>query len=102
MQLQRDDDSAEDVRPYHIPKTATLRQLMCKALPAALAVSCIDNQIFVELPQLPRSEHVKRLGCYPGWFAHNGGPKLFYYNRMRVRTKLDRGLRRSMGEDAGR
>ncbi|KFZ15360.1 hypothetical protein V502_05666 [Pseudogymnoascus sp. VKM F-4520 (FW-2644)] len=86
MRLHLDDDLAEDIRKYHIPKTDTLRQLMRKGFPNALAVSFISNEIFVELPELPRHEHAARLKTYPGLFAH-GGPMLFYYSGLLFRTQ---------------
>ena len=79
IRLQIDDDLAEDIRHYHIPKTNTLRQLMRKGFSNALAISFISNEIFVELPELSRHEHAARLRTYPGLFAH-GGPMLFYNN----------------------
>ncbi|KFY23263.1 hypothetical protein V493_05968 [Pseudogymnoascus sp. VKM F-4281 (FW-2241)] len=89
--LQIDDEYAEDLRPYHIPKTDTLRQLMRKGFPDALAISFISNEIFVELPKLPPNEHAKRLTEYSGWFAHDG-PKLFYHNGFRITTQLNKQL----------
>lgn len=91
IRLQIDDDLAEDIRRYHIPKTETLRQLMRKGFPNALAISFISNEIFVELPELPRHEHAARLQTYPGWFAH-GGPMLFYNNGLLFRTQPNKQL----------
>ncbi|OBT77299.1 hypothetical protein VF21_03449 [Pseudogymnoascus sp. 05NY08] len=89
IQLQIGSDYEEDLRPYHIPKTDTLWRLMRGGFPEALAVSFIDNEIFVELPELPRLEHAERLQRCPGWFAHEG-PKLFYYNGLRIKTQRNK------------
>ncbi|OBT94543.2 hypothetical protein VE01_07959 [Pseudogymnoascus verrucosus] len=86
IQLEIGGDHVEDLRLYHIPKTYTLWKLMREGFPDALAVSFIDNEIFVELPELSRYEHAERLKRCPGWFAHEG-PKLFYYNGIRIKTQ---------------
>lgn len=100
IQLQIDSDYVDNIRPYHIPTTKTLCLLMSEGFPDALAVSFIDNQIFVELPELPRNEHAKRLQTYPGWFAHDG-PKLFYHNGLRIKTQRNKelGLSRMQGRE---
>lgn len=98
--LEIDDDHAEDLGPYHIPKTDTLRQLMRVAFPDALAISYISNEILVELPELPRNEHAERLQTKPGWFAHEG-PMLFYCNGLRIAVQTNKQLgqpRRQAGE----
>ncbi|OBT47138.1 hypothetical protein VE00_03120 [Pseudogymnoascus sp. WSF 3629] len=92
--LQIDSDYVDDLRPYHIPTTKTLCLLISEGFPDALAVSFIDNQIFVELPELPRNEHAKRLQRCPGWFAHDG-LKLFYYNGLRITTQRNKELGQS-------
>ncbi|KFY95699.1 hypothetical protein V498_03210 [Pseudogymnoascus sp. VKM F-4517 (FW-2822)] len=66
IQLELDDTSAEDIRLYHIPQTKTLRQLLRVIFPDALALSFISNEVLVELPELPRNEHAKRLHAKPG------------------------------------
>ncbi|KFY72665.1 hypothetical protein V499_07206 [Pseudogymnoascus sp. VKM F-103] len=100
IQLEIGGDHVEDLRPYHIPKTDTLWRLMRRGFPDALAVSFIDNQIFVELPELPGHEHAERLRRCPGWFAHEG-PKLFYYNGLRIKTQRNGEVERLRRQDRG-
>lgn len=97
IQLEIDDVYSQDIRPYHIPKTETLFQLMRKGFPDALAISFISNEIFVELPELPANEHVERLKTCPGWFAHEG-PSLFYHNGLRITGNQNKRLKQPMLE----
>ncbi|OBT65830.1 hypothetical protein VE03_05439 [Pseudogymnoascus sp. 23342-1-I1] len=91
MVLELDDEHAEDIRSHHIPKTDTLRQLMHGGFPDTLAISFINNDIIVALPELPLIEHAKRLQTQPGWFAHNK-QKLFYQNGLQTTAHSNKQL----------
>lgn len=76
-------DLASDIDHYHIPKTETLCQLMREQFPDALGVSFLTNEFFIELPELPINEHIKRVRNLPGRFAHEA-PLLKYHNGLRI------------------
>jgi hypothetical protein len=99
--LELEDDLAEDIRKYHIPKTETLCRLKREHFPDALALSFVDHEILVELPEIPISEHGERLQKFPGRFGHDDGPSLFYYNGVRFTGQQNKRLKQPMPQTIG-
>jgi hypothetical protein len=94
--LELEDDLAEDIRKYHLPKTETLCRLMREHFPDAIALTSVDSELQIELPEIPASEHGERLQKFPGWFSHKDAPRLLYHNGFLITGQQNKRLKQPM------
>ena len=99
--LELDDDLAQDIREYHIPKTKNLGRLLCEHFPDALAITSVDAELQIEFPEIPTSEHAERLQKFPGFFSHTNAPRLFYHNGLVFTGQQNKPLKQPMPQTIG-
>ncbi|RDL42523.1 uncharacterized protein BP5553_02502 [Venustampulla echinocandica] len=94
--LELDDDLAEDIREYRLPKPSTLCRMMQEHFPDALGISFVNNRIRIELEELPIEEYRERLTTLPGRFQHTRILIMYYNGLLNTGREKHRGLKQPM------